>query len=112
MDAKKLCTVLRRKVDTALKEKNQTFKKPSKLTIRYSEFSEKTCQHIIKVTVTGIISTFYNEKGVGFPMVTMFDTLKELGCYMDGTAKSVDDGDTYIYTYVISNECAAKLLNP
>lgn len=112
MDSKKLCPILRRKVNSALKEAKQTFAKPSKLTIRYSEFSEKTYQHIIKVTVTGIASTFYNEKGVGFAMVTTFDTLKELGCYMDGTAESSNDGDTYTYTYVISNERAEKLLNP
>lgn len=108
---KKLCAILRRKVNSALKRENQAFTSPSKLSIHYSEFSEKTCQHIIKITVTGLIPTFY-EEGVGFAMATMFDTLDGLGCYMVGSAKSSNNGNTFTYTFVISDECANKLLNP
>lgn len=110
MDGKKICSILRRKVNMALKRNKQAFTPPSKMSIRYSEFSERTCQHILKVRVSGLISTFY-DKGIGFPMATMFETLKELGCYMDGIAKRSKDGDVYTYTYVISDECANKLLN-
>lgn len=110
MDSKKLCPILRRKVNSALKEKNQSFPDGSKLSIAYKDFSSQTYQHIFKVTVSGIKSTFF--EGVGFPMAITFSTLKELGCYIDGTAEISDNGDTYMYTYVISNECAEKLLNP
>ena len=112
MDGKKICSIMERKVNSALKEKHQAFPRGSKMSIDYKEFSTQTSQHIFELTVTGTKSTFYD--GVGFAMAIMFDTFEQLGFIRDDTKKAevLDDGDTCVYTYLISNEAAEKLLNP
>lgn len=112
MDGKKICSIMEREVNSALEEKYHGFPRGSKMSIAYKEFSKKTYQHIFEVTVTGINSTFF--EGVGVSITSMFDTFEEFGFIRDDEtkAKSIDDGDTYIYTYYLSNEAAEKLLNP
>lgn len=111
MDAKKLCTIMERQVASALQEKKQSFPTGSGMLIGYKEFSSKTYQHVFEVTVKGVKDTFFDV--VGFAMTVMFAAVENLGFIRDeNRAKSLDDGNTMVYTYVISNECAEKLLNP
>lgn len=111
MDSKKLCTIMEREVASALQKEKKSFPDGSGMSIIYKEFSSKTYKHVFEVTVTGIKATFLD--GVGFAMTVMFDALERIGFIRDeNRAKSLNNGDTMVYTYLISNECAEKLLNP
>lgn len=103
---------MEREVASALQKEKKSFPDGSGMSIIYKEFSSKTYKHVFEVTVTGIKATFLD--GVGFSMTTMFDALANLGFIRDEhtKAKKLDSGDTMVYTYLISNECAEKLLNP
>lgn len=109
MDGKRICSIMEQKVNSALEKKIRFFPDGSKMSIAYTGFSQQKYQHIFKVTVTGIESTFLD--GVGLAMTVMFETFAQFGFIRDGETKAevLDGGDTYVYTYYLSSEAAENL---
>lgn len=100
MAYEKVIDMMERNINASLKERNQTIISPSELKIAYS--STHNGKAIFLVTVTHVRETF--QKGIGFAIITMRETLVSMGFtyppYL--TQQSKDEGYTYTFSIPIS----------